>query len=42
VVRLPFTIWEFTAGVCYRRSAAELPFVSLLVHEMRRLTAHAC
>ena len=42
VVRLPFTIWEFTAGVCYRRSAAELPFVSLLVHELRRLTAHAC
>lgn len=41
LVRLPFTIWEFTAGVCYRRSAAELPFVSLLVEALRRLTAEA-
>lgn len=41
LVRLRFTIWEFTAGVCYRRSAAELPFVSLLVDELRRLTAQA-
>lgn len=41
LIRLPFTIWEFTAGVCYRRSAAELPFVSLLVDALRRLTAEA-
>jgi hypothetical protein len=41
LVRLPITIWEFTAGVCYRRSAAELPFVSLLVDELGRLTAEA-
>jgi hypothetical protein len=42
LVRLPFTIWKFTAGVCYRRSAAGLPFVSLLAGELRRLTADAC
>ena len=38
MVRLPITVWEFTAGVCYRRSAAELPFVSLLLRALRRLT----
>jgi hypothetical protein len=40
-VRLPFTIWELTAGVCYRRPAAELPFLSLLAGELRRLPAGA-
>jgi DNA-binding transcriptional LysR family regulator len=39
LVRLPITVWEFVAGVCYRRSAAELPFVSLLLHALRRLIA---
>lgn len=41
LVRLPITVWEFTAGVCYRRSAAELPFVSLLLRALRRLTEEA-
>lgn len=38
LVRLPITVWEFMAGVCYRRSAAELPFVSLLLDALRHLT----
>lgn len=41
LVRLPITIWRFTAGVCYRRSAAQLPFVSLLLSALRRLTEEA-
>ena len=41
LVRLPITVWEFTAGVCYRRSAAELPFVSLLLNALRRFTEEA-
>jgi len=41
LVRLPITIWKFTAGVCYRRSAAQLPFVSLLLGTLRRLTKEA-
>jgi hypothetical protein len=41
-VRLPFTIWAFTVGVCDRRAAAELPCVSLLARELRPVTAAAC
>lgn len=36
LVRLPITVWEFTAGVCCRRSATELPFVALLLEALRR------
>jgi DNA-binding transcriptional LysR family regulator len=41
LVRLPITVWEFTAGVCYRRSAADLPFVALLLDRLRHLTEDA-
>jgi DNA-binding transcriptional LysR family regulator len=38
LVRLPITVWEFAAGMCYRQSAAELPFVTMLLDTLYDLT----
>lgn len=38
LVRLPINIWTFSGGVCFRRTAADLPYVSTLISILRQLT----